>query len=124
MVDFLPGCLPHVLLRVEVWSCHGEVLDLQSRVGGPDIPDWLPTMPRSAVPEEQDGHIRNRGEDIFQVLRAGHRVHGFCARDDLLAGVQVQGAVEVRAGAAGIAANNRCLAAWRPDRLQGRLQIK
>lgn len=124
VTDFLPRCLPHLLLRIQLRRGYWKTHHLQARMRRQKLPDSRHSMPRSSIPQQQNRTIRHRREYLPQMSSRRLSVHLVAARGDDRSGGQVKRAVEVRLLARGRSINHGRSAPGRPHTRQGRLQIQ
>ncbi len=123
VTDRPPGLLPDLLLGVQVGRGGRKFHKLQARVGRQQVPDSRTPMPRGAVPKHDHPLAGMPIQNLLQVLGSGEGIQVEGARDEFLAGPQVQAAVERDFAAARVDPHDGRLTHWRPNRHDGRLQI-
>jgi hypothetical protein len=123
VTDRPTGGFPDVFLRIELRSGNGEVDNLQARVGLQHVADGLTTMPGCPIPQEEDRFAGDRVQDLPEVLGRRFGIHDSGSHYDLLAGMQVERAVEVDLLTPRVRPDHRRVSLWSPYSHRRRLQI-
>jgi hypothetical protein len=84
----------------------------------------LAFMPRGPIPEQNDGAVGVSRQKLFQMLHRNRSIHLLAAQDNLLAGMQVQRAIEIHFIPLRIRTDQRGLPTGSPDGLEGRLEVE
>lgn len=124
VTDGPAGGFPHVLLRIEVGCRCGHDHDLQTRMRGLDVPNLCTSVPWGAVPQQQNWHVGVGRQNLAQVRCRRFGIHRWRGCHEFASCFEVEGAIEVRLGAARITPHGERLPAWSPDRHRGRLEIE
>jgi len=123
MTHFPPRRPPNVLLWVQIRRGRRELDDLQARIGLAQSTNGHAAMVGRAIPQQQDIASRMCVQDRLQMQRRRLGIHRLGARDDFVSGLEVERAIEVGVGSAGVTAYREGLSARRPHRHRAGLQI-
>lgn len=115
---------PDMLLRVQIRSADREVHNLQVGMSLQEAADHGPFMPTGAIPEQDERSIGIGRQELFQMLNRNLSIHLLGAQDNLLAGMQVEGAVEIHLVPLRIRADHRGLASQSPNGHRGGLEVE
>jgi hypothetical protein len=118
------NCFPNVFLWIEIWRSYWKEHKFQARIGSQQRAECRATMPRSAVPQQQDTTVGKSIEDGLQMARTCFSIHNRLSGGDHVASMKIEGAKEVRLAAARVSAHDRRQSARCPDLLCRGLQIE
>jgi len=115
---------PDVLLGVEVWGRSRQVNDLETWMRRQELLDHLPSMPRGAVPKEQEWLVWVGVQELEEIERRHLGIHHDALHGGLLPRTQVEGAIEMGRLPSRMQPDNRRLAPHMPHDLEGGLEIE
>jgi hypothetical protein len=115
VTDRPPSLLPDLFLRVQVGRGHRKFHDLQTRVGGQDLPDRFAPMPGGTIPKEQNGLSRKSVKELLQVVGTDCRIENGRTGHHFSPSFYIQGAIEANFAAPGIDLNDRRSWWWLAD---------
>jgi hypothetical protein len=114
MADGTPGLLPDLFLGVQIGCSDRVVENFQARMSGQDPLDGVALMPGGSIPKQENPHIRQRRQDVFEMLGTGFSREDRSPGDQFLTGVQIQRAIEAHFGSARVHADHGRLPDGRP----------
>jgi len=117
-------CFPNVFLWIEIWRSYWKEHEFQARIGSQKRAECRATMPRSAVPKQQDATVGKSIKDDLQMARTCLSIHDRLTSRDHVAGMKIESAEEVRLAATRVSAYDRRQSARCPDALCRGLQIE